>query len=190
MKISTMLLAGLAAGALAIAAAPANAAVFPGYGNDTNGPEYTITYNADGSVTTTLNTPDQGPYDGSDDTYIGVINNSGSPLTGLGFVTSTTDIFGFDQDGINTYGAPGNLTDTTGYGGPDTYFSNINSSATGGNINFVTPIPDGGATYFSLEEALTINDLPIIPNPVPEPATLGLLGAGLVGLLFGRRRNA
>ena len=109
--------------ALAFGASTANAAVFPGYGNDTLGPEFLLTVGPGGSTSITLNpiyTTDPGTYDGSDDTYIGVINNSGGTVSSI-TLSSTTDIFGFDGDGISTprFGAPGNSTDSTGYGGPD-----------------------------------------------------------------------
>jgi hypothetical protein len=71
-------------------------------------------------------------------------------------LTSGNNIFGFDGDGIVAYGLPGNGLDSTGYGGPNAYFTNINASATTGVVNFITPIAArGGTGYFSLENALS-----------------------------------
>src|SRR4051812_35843407 len=42
--------------------------------------------------------PTQPPYEGSEDTLIGVLNNSGVTVNSLA-LSSTTDIFGFDGDG-------------------------------------------------------------------------------------------
>lgn len=38
-----------------------------------------ITFNADGSVTTTV--PNPNPFDGGDDTLVGVVNNSSNPIS-------------------------------------------------------------------------------------------------------------
>jgi hypothetical protein len=110
-----------------------------------------------------------GPYDGSDDTLIGVANmipacsaGAGPPPSPCGVsiysldLTSSTNIFAFEGDGISspTYGAPGNAMDTTGYGGPHAYFTNISTDKMKGRVNFMPPIPPGGTDYFSLENAL------------------------------------
>jgi hypothetical protein len=100
---------------------------------------------------------------------VGVINNipkctggtgtnqtvCGLPIYSLDLV-STNPICGFDGDGINTFGAPGNSMDQTGYGGPNAYFTNVNAAQTSCRVNFVKPIPAaGGTAYFSLENSLT-----------------------------------
>ncbi len=122
----------------------------PAYGYDTTcGTVITITPASGVTITQT----GQGPYDGNDDTLVGIVNNSNVPISSI-VLTSGQDIFGFDGDGVNTYGAPGNPKDTTGYGGPNTYFTNF--SGLSGTVNFVTPLaPKGGSTYFSLENALS-----------------------------------
>ncbi len=99
-------------------------------------------------------TTGQGPYDGNDDTLVGVVNNSNTPIRALG-INSGTGVFRFDGDGLTTFGVPGNAKDGTGYGGANAFYSNI----VGGNngvVNFNTPIaPGGGSSYFGLENDLT-----------------------------------
>jgi hypothetical protein len=140
----------------------------PAAGNDTGcGAVITITNGA-----STLTATGQGPYDGSDDTLIGVINNSTVPISSIQ-LTSGNNIFGFDGDGINGYlNIPNNAKDTTGYGGPNAYFTNINSSGTVGTVNFITPIAPGKTDYFSLENALTSGSAckAALDNAVPKPA--------------------
>lgn len=196
--------AGLVAGLGFAASQPADAAVtWPGFGADTLGPALIITITNTGITTSNGPGAGQGPYDGVEDTYIGVVNESSHTVSTLGVVSSLQTIFGFDGDGIDTYGAPGNGTDHTGYGGPDTFFTGINGTDTSGTISFVTalaagvggvcndstPSTVGGcATFFSLEEPLSISSITV--GPVPEPASFAILGAGLVGMAFlGRRRR-
>jgi hypothetical protein len=109
----------------------------------------------------------QGPYDGIDDTLVGVVNNSKVPIASL-MLTSNNNIFGFDGDGIcgtdpNT-GKPfdprpaGCPFGPTGYEGPGVSFNS--TSSTTGTVNFSPPIPASangkpGFVYFSLENSLT-----------------------------------
>jgi hypothetical protein len=144
----------------------------PALGNDTTcGTIITITPTMGAIITKT----GQGTYDGSDDTLVGVVNNSNVPISSL-VLSSGANIFGFDGDGVTTFGAPGNARDSTGYGGPNTYFTNINASQTTGTVNFITPLaPKGGTTYFGLENDL-VSTAPcsdIIKNGVSKPVVSG-----------------
>ena len=58
----------------------ASAATFPAIGSDTQ-PGFIITLGTGGSSTVTKT--GQGPYDGIEDTYIGVVNNSGRPVSSI-----------------------------------------------------------------------------------------------------------
>jgi hypothetical protein len=116
--------------------------------------------------------PATGPYDGSDDTLVGIVNNTtacalnktnGCNLTIYSIdLSSSQNICGFDGDGIDTFGAPSNPRDATatGYGGPRAFFTPIppatSISPTQCRVNFNPPLKTGGDnTYFSLENALS-----------------------------------
>jgi hypothetical protein len=125
------------------------------------------------SGTFVLGDSSQGPYDGSDDTLIGVLNQSSSPVSSIPLSSEGGDLFGFDGDGICTYATGGTGpaagyvgdsycdaaqlagTDPYDYEGPDNTYSNISADAMSGTVNFTTPLAPGANTYFSLEEALT-----------------------------------
>lgn len=153
-----------------------------------------IIFDSTGQPTITM--PGLGPYDGSDDVTVGVINNTDSVLGSVTVSSKNSDAFGFDGDGVQTYtdtnGVPIGTKGATGYEGPDSVFDR--SQVVGGNgtliVNFTSGItPSGGADYFSLEGTPAIGSaLTVLPSPggggstTPEPASLALLAAGFTGI--------
>jgi RHS repeat-associated protein len=107
------------------------------------------------AATNVFEDPNQGPYDGVEDTLIGVVNTSGRTVTNLS-LSSDTDLFGFDGDGLcdvapHPSGCP---FGPTGYEGPTTTFANITPDRSGGTILFTGGLAPAASTYFSLEESL------------------------------------
>lgn len=158
------------------------------------GPDYTaagglcnvvITFNADSTVTTVITNPN--PYDGSEDTLVGIVNNTSSTITSIHLSSATVDIFGFDADGAcsSVYVASGpcggfRFIDPGDYEGPNVNFSGIAGSLRSGDVNFSAGgiAPNGGTSWFSLEGIPSLDV--VVGATAPEPTTFVLLGTGLL----------
>ena len=113
-----------------------------------------IVVNPDGS-TAVLGDGNVGPYDGGDDTLVGVQNNTTKAISGLK-LSSSLPIFDLDGDGICggfSPSPPGCPFGPTGYEGPNTNFSS--TSGNSGNVLFTNGgLAPGASTYFGLESVV------------------------------------
>ncbi|MFL6106285.1 MAG: GDSL-type esterase/lipase family protein [Marmoricola sp.] len=109
--------------------------------------------NADDSVTV-YDDPTVGDYDGGDDTLVGIVNNSTTAVDSVTVSGPGSDLAGFDGDGLCSY-----ITCTwaapTGYEGPNNTFVTRPTDGDEAEVDFIAPLADGDATYFSLEGTLT-----------------------------------
>jgi len=154
---------------------------YPGFGNDPNGPALIIDLTTHGA--SIVNGPSVGiPYDGVEDTYVGIENTSGHSIFNLDL--SGSNIFAMDGDGIAApaFGSPASpvcvVPGTCDYAGPDNFFSSV-ADPSDGVLSFIGGLADGHSTYFSLEEPLNAASFKV--TGVPIPAALPLLGGALVG---------
>ena len=99
--------------------------------------------------------PSVGPYDGGDDTLVGVQNNSSTPVSAITVSGPGSDLSGFDGDGLCTYGVAGCPFGPTGYEGQGTSFVVDPSLPDSAEIDFAAGIGATKSAYFSLEGALT-----------------------------------
>ena len=189
MKLKSVMQAGLVtASAMSLLSTPALAASpCPAIGAD-SGCAVVITQSISGVFS--LADTGQGPYDGSDDTLVGVVNNSAAALTTISLTGS--NIFGFDGDGENIY--TGVSYGPTGYEGPNTSFTitDVNN----GFVNFLNGgiAANGGTAWFTLEENLSgaNGSTPpiVIGGAVPEPATWAMMLVGLGAVGYALRQRA
>ena len=100
--------------------------------------------------------PSQGPYDGDDDTLIGVVNHAATPLRSLRL--TGPGIFDFDGDGLCAgddapLGCP---FGTSGYEGPGTQLAADSGTTDAGTVTFAgAGLAPNTSTYFSLEGPAT-----------------------------------
>jgi hypothetical protein len=131
-----------------------------------------LVVNPDQSISV-LGDSSAGPYDGSDDTLIGIVNNSSAAITAVTVSGPTSDLAGFDGDGICTYATGGSSgsgftgdsyctsqqvagNDPGDYAGPGTSFTLDPNSHDDVEVDFAgNGLAAGNSTYFSLEGALT-----------------------------------
>src|SRR6266481_216071 len=154
-KTFTRLLGGavLLSTTLAIAQAPSPPfRQCPPIGQNT-GCSVLITFQKDGKPRVDTD-PSQGPFDGIEDTSVGIQNNSNRPIFSISLKGSTI-IFGFDGDGLcGANPRPGGCPfGPTGYEGPGVSFTNISSNRASGTASFAGGIKKGGSAFFSLEES-------------------------------------
>lgn len=167
-----------------------------GYASDGTYCNVVLTINANGTVTVTGEDTNHS-FNGSGDQLIGVIDNYAGSVTSLLLNGGTNKLFAFDGDGIDTLVSHiSNSTDKTGYGGPDSYFTDINGAKTTGTVDFVSALTKGETTYFSLEGLSSFcggSGFTAIADPpstsTPEPASLVLLGTGVLGIAGSLRRR-
>jgi len=114
-----------------------------------------IVVNPNGT-TSVFSDPSQQPFDGVEDTLVGVLNNSPGTVQIIPISSSSPiPIFDFDFDGLcaGFYAGtpPGCPFGPTGYEGPNTSFSISDPNV--GTVNFPNGLASGAQTYFSLEGA-------------------------------------
>ena len=144
------------------------------YTNDTQASQncnVIITINATGPATFTV--VNSSPYDGNDDNYVGIINNSAAVVNSV-TITGTTDLFGFDGDGIDGYGITGNSIDiaafgTSAYGGPNAYFTNRNANNSTGTVNFIGGLAANGGRVTSRWKKRPPQPRSGLSSPTQEP---------------------
>ncbi len=149
-----------------------------------------------GTAFSVANTGNGNPYDGVEDTLIGIDNNSGATLNSI-TLTATDNTFGglgyLDGDGPCYYNSA-DCFGTTGYEGPNITFGGpcvgtyLCDTVT---VNFTGGLANGKSAWFALEGSpATLTGGGGIGGPTPEPTSLLLLGTGLIGLGLLVRRSA
>jgi hypothetical protein len=157
-----------------------------------------LTIAANGSTSVVI--INSNPFDGEDDTLLGIVNNGTTPLTTITLTGS--GISGWDGDGICIWGAGGLAGDTftsgsssyctatqlsgsdpQDYYGPNMTFSNF-ASGSAVTVTFNPPLAAGASTFLSLEGLPTASLVatPGTPSATPAPSSIWLIAIGICAL--------
>jgi hypothetical protein len=150
--------------------------------------EILLVVNANGSISVEGD-PSVGTFDGSDDTLVGIVNDSQQPVRAVTVSGPGSGLSGFDGDGICS-GAYGGWNGSaacpygpTGYEGPGTSFVVSTSLPDSAEVDFANGLAPGASAYFSLEGALVTaqltahegplgftvtGSLPVVPNSTQD----------------------
>lgn len=213
MKNSIIMIAGfLAFAAPPVFASPISFPECPAVGLDA-GCQLLITITARNvsgvatAFTVSTSITDPGSYDGGGDgTLIGVLNSAAGGVNSLSFaVAPGTGALDFDLHGAcdETGGVPlyspappaaqclnghYETTDAMDYASINVTFPTLNANDRANLVvQFGSPLGPGQSAWFSLPGTLTAGDLSAV---APEPSGLVLIGTGLTGLYFWRRRKS
>lgn len=110
--------------------------------------------------------PAVGPYDGGDDTLVGIRNESSQKVDAITVTGPGTGLAGLDGDGLCTFGVSGCPFGPTGYEGPLTSIVTLPALPDSAEIDFTGSLAPNATAYFSLEGALTAAQLTSRPGHI------------------------
>jgi len=154
--------------------------------------EILLVVNPDNTVSV-YGDPSVGTFDGSDDTLVGIVNDSTAAVKAVTVSGPGSDLSGFDGDGIcsgdyGTWtGSSGCPYGPTGYEGPGTSFVTDPSLPDSAEVDFAGGLAPGKSAYFSLEGALTSAELTAREGPLKNlPDLVTVATAAPQGRVFGK----
>jgi hypothetical protein len=144
-------------------------------------------------------TTDLGPFDGTEDTLIGVLNSSTGTLKSITLFGGTgSGVFLFDADGAcfsaTTYtpappaaqcpGGAYTTADPGDYASINASFGTIVPSGDSGTINLggAAGLAVNGSAWFDLEGVINAQQIGGSPPPTPAPSTVWLVVTGLAAV--------
>src|SRR5213594_3604764 len=115
--------------------------------------EVLLVVNAERSVSVQKD-PSVGPYDGGDDTLVGVVNQSRTPVDAITVTGPGSGLGALDGDGLCTFGIAGCPFGPTGYEGPKMSLVTDPAQPDSAEVDFTGGLGSGSTAFFSLEGAL------------------------------------
>ena len=103
--------------------------------------------------------PSVGTYDNDDDTLVGILNASATPVESVILLSPGSRLGQLDGDGLCTFSVPGCPFGPTGYEGPNTRIITNPALLDAAEIVFIGGLAPSATAYFSLEGTLSAAQL-------------------------------